>query len=424
MGCGNSSEGNGDDTDKGFFHRRPKVSIRIHGNDIPDLKSTSKHAPVVFVFGGPGSRKGRVVDDLVHMYGFKPLIVEDMIMRELPKKVQNVMAVQNTKALAQMLVDNPSVLDLEWVIDMIATELQLEPKTMHLIDLVPNLKFLLRCENFLQEPDYHLKRFCEKFPDCFALNLSIPEQKAVKEVQAHGAKHPDKMKEGGQSDEADSTRTQRRHAIYAQSVKGSLNFFKERNRLVVVDVSCGIGDLIWHRVSDFFGQDLELVPDKTVNTVIVFAFDDHAFQDLDLSRYHMEHLKLASLVDKKDAPLEKLITALCHKIDTSAPLAESFVVDCTETTLSRCPVGETKRQIKFFESENTYLDKFIFISNEKKDRSRKNSLYPVTFKAVASTENEVCLFSSDTNTDLCHKIADLMSKERDLTRSTHVMATS
>lgn len=45
-----------------------------------------------------------MVDDLVHMYGFKPLIVEDMIMRELPKKVQNVMAVQNTKALAQMLV--------------------------------------------------------------------------------------------------------------------------------------------------------------------------------------------------------------------------------------------------------------------------------------------------------------------------------
>ncbi|PIK36433.1 hypothetical protein BSL78_26738 [Apostichopus japonicus] len=162
---------------------------------------------------------------------------------------------------------------------------------MHLIDLVPNLKFLLRCENFLQEPDSSFEEvlrevehlivnksinihhyFLCQFPDCFALNLSIPEQKAVKEVQAHGAKHPDKMKEGGQSDEADSTRTQRRHAIYAQSVKGSLNFFKERNRLVVVDVSCGIGDLIWHRVSDFFGQDLELVPDKTVNTVIVFAF--------------------------------------------------------------------------------------------------------------------------------------------------------
>ncbi|KAJ8051088.1 putative UMP-CMP kinase 2 [Holothuria leucospilota] len=417
MGCGNSSEGNGEDNDKGFFHRRPKVSIRVHGSDVESLKSNNKHLPVVFVFGGPGSRKGRIVDDLIHMYGFQPHIVEDMIMRELPKKVQNVMAVQNTKALAQMLMDNPNVLDLEWVIDMLIAELEQEPKKMHLIDLVPNLKFLLRCENFLQEPDYHLKRFCEKYPDCFALNLSIPEQKVVKEVMAHGAKHPDKMKEGGQSDEADSTRTQRRHAIYAQSVKGSLNFFKERNRLVIVDVSCGVADVIWNRVSDFFGHELEVTPRKTVNTVIVFSFDEKSFEDLDMKRYHMEKIHLSKLVDNPNAPLEKLIGALCHKIDNAAPLAESFIVDCSGTTLSKCPEIQAKRQIKFYESENTYLDKFIFISNEKKDRTRKNSLYPQMFNAVATTENEVCLFAPDTSSDLCHKVADLMGKERDATRS-------
>lgn len=48
---------------------------------------------------------------------------------------------------------------------------------------------------------------------------------------------------------------------------------------MVVDVSCGVGDLIWHRVSDFFGHDLELIPDKTVNTVILFAFGEFLHTD-------------------------------------------------------------------------------------------------------------------------------------------------
>lgn len=58
-------------------------------------------------------------------------------------------------------------------------------------------------------------------------------------------------------------------------MKGSLNFFKERNRLVIVDVSCGVADVIWNRVSDFFGHELEVTPRKTVNTVIVFSFGKH-----------------------------------------------------------------------------------------------------------------------------------------------------
>ena len=47
-----------------------------------------------------------------------------------------------------------------------------------------------------------------QFPNIFALNLAIPEEKVMKQVEAHGPKHADKMKEAGQSDEADKSRTQ------------------------------------------------------------------------------------------------------------------------------------------------------------------------------------------------------------------------
>ncbi len=270
MGCGNSSETEGrKEEEHGFFHRRPKVSIRV-GQHVEEV--SKDETLVVFVFGGPGSKKGRIVDDLVHMYGFRALIAEDLILKELPKKVQNVMAIESTKGLAEMLKDNQSLLSLEWILELIGNEIEKDAKRPHIVDIMPNLRFLLRCEKYIQEPEYDMKNFEKRFPNIFALNLAIPEEKVIKQITAHSAKHPDKMKEAGQSDEADTSRTQRRNALYTSSVKHFLHYFTNMGRLVTVDVACGVADLIWHRVSDFFGHQLELEPVRTVNTVVIFAF--------------------------------------------------------------------------------------------------------------------------------------------------------
>ena len=57
----------------------------------------------VFFLGGPGSKKGRICDDIVNMYNFVPLSAEEVILQELPKKLQNVKAIESTKGLAEML---------------------------------------------------------------------------------------------------------------------------------------------------------------------------------------------------------------------------------------------------------------------------------------------------------------------------------
>ena len=49
MGCGNSSETEGrKEEEHGFFHRRPKVSIRV-GSHVDDV--SKDETLVVFVFG-------------------------------------------------------------------------------------------------------------------------------------------------------------------------------------------------------------------------------------------------------------------------------------------------------------------------------------------------------------------------------------
>ena len=64
---------------------------------------------------------------------------------------------------------------------------------------------------------------------------------------------------------------QRRAAMYDQSSKKVLNYFVQSDRLVTVDVTCGIAELIWHQVHHVFCE-LDFRPQRTVNTILLFVF--------------------------------------------------------------------------------------------------------------------------------------------------------
>ncbi|XP_070564895.1 uncharacterized protein [Ptychodera flava] len=413
MGCGGSTEGRKDDKEDGkFTHRKPKVSIRIQ----PQVKVCKESPQIVFIFGGPGSKKGRIVDDLVLVYDFKLLVVEDVILRELPKKVARAIACDTTRDVADLLREEPSHLSLDWVLETIVTEIEKEPDGRFLIDIMPNLRFLLRCEKFVKDCEYELSMFENKYPIACALNLAIPEDKVIKNVQKQTAKHPSQMKEGGQSDEADTSRTAKRTSLYEMSVKTYMEYFNKTQRLVTVDVSCAIPDLIWQKVNSFFSDSLELTPKKTANTVILFGFDENAFLGLDLARYSMEMISLSSLVDDPKQSVESLLSALCKHVDNTKATAESFAVNAMGTSLSKCTVDQFKKKIIIFlEVTDTYLDQYIVITDTKKqvERTRKTSLFTRPFKAVCTTDNEICLFPMDTDTEVCKQIALCMINARE-----------
>lgn len=67
---------------------------------------------------------------------------------------------------------------------------------------------------------------------------------------------------------------QKRAALYELCAKPFLDYFASSDRLVTVDVTCGVADFIWHRVHLLL-CDLDFHPDRTVNTVVVFAFGEN-----------------------------------------------------------------------------------------------------------------------------------------------------
>ena len=58
--------------------------------------------------------------------------------------------------------DNSGVIDLEWIMEAICEEIDRDPKQVFLIDVVPNLRFLLRCGAITADPEYELKKFTQK----------------------------------------------------------------------------------------------------------------------------------------------------------------------------------------------------------------------------------------------------------------------
>lgn len=68
----------------------------------------------IYVIGGPGSGKGRIVANLRSMFGMKLISSEALIFKYLPKKVQHAMTLDDTRAMAQLVRKDPSHVQV-WV---------------------------------------------------------------------------------------------------------------------------------------------------------------------------------------------------------------------------------------------------------------------------------------------------------------------
>lgn len=53
--------------------------------------------------GGPGSKKGRIVDDLANAYGFRFINVEDIVFQELPRKLAHIVKIGSVQELRDIL---------------------------------------------------------------------------------------------------------------------------------------------------------------------------------------------------------------------------------------------------------------------------------------------------------------------------------
>lgn len=122
------------------------------------------------LLGGPGSAKGCIVNDLKAMFGFAFISAEDLILQKLPTKAAGCGAepISGTHDLVELLKSNPEYLTLDWVMDILLEEIENYPNQPILVDLIPNLKFMMRVDGFIKNCDKEMEEFERK------VNLKLP----------------------------------------------------------------------------------------------------------------------------------------------------------------------------------------------------------------------------------------------------------
>jgi len=101
------------------------------------------------------------------MFGFAFISAEDLILQKLPKKAvaEGLEPVSGTHGLADLLKDNPDFLTLDWVLEILQEEIKNFPEKPILVDLIPNLKFMMRVDGFIKKCDKEMEEFEKKVSD-------------------------------------------------------------------------------------------------------------------------------------------------------------------------------------------------------------------------------------------------------------------
>lgn len=413
MGCGGStSSDQGQNSDDGqkttYFYRQPKVSIKA-GNEVR-LEGETK---VIFAFGGPGTKKGKILDNLSNVFGMEIINVENLILENLAKKVKDPDPNRIVPMIQSLLKQEESFLRLDAVLRMVSRALLAHDKTkFFIVDLMPNLKWMLNNPMFIKECADDFKTFEEKFPISFAIHFVVPKEKVINKLQVECAKHPTTQKDPKkpdapkQSDEADSSRTQKRVILYQNSIKHFMDYFTSKDKVVTVDVSCGVPQVIWSKVCDFFTQfnfQSTCIPES----VVIFGFDQSDLDEIQIGNYSLTVIKTKDLVPESNASVEVLLDEICRTIDNSDPTGQVYAVDSTDTALTKdLKKDKTKRSIQFHEAGNDCrLGRYCSVNLTNKGD-------PVELQAVSSIHNEVCLFPKSVSADLCKWIAITMAECR------------
>ena len=99
----------------------------------------------------------------------------------------------------------------------------------------------------------------------------------------------------------DTSRTQRRFNIYLNSVKEFLTYFKNQNKLLTVDTSCGDIEAVWDSVSDYVVDADISKPRGVIEQVVLFKLNPHDFDEIDRDRYPIKDVSMSDLAVKDGA---------------------------------------------------------------------------------------------------------------------------
>ncbi|XP_037574847.2 uncharacterized protein LOC119457093 [Dermacentor silvarum] len=243
----------------------PTVDVAV-GSEVRAAVALPSERKLILVFGGPGSRKGQIVNDLANCFGFEMVSAEKLVLayfaRHLHLDEETSGPVESTQHVEEMLKGDPNLVSLWLLLELLGQELdsRWQPGTVFLADPVPNLRYMLPSKRQLRRCQRDMQLFEKQWPCLFALSLCVPETRL-----RPPASHSRAPKLG---DEKDVAKTKKRYQEYTESVHDLLQYFRDANRLVTADVPHD-ASLVSEKLAELLAS-LGFVPRCTLDPNLVF----------------------------------------------------------------------------------------------------------------------------------------------------------
>ncbi|XP_065302168.2 uncharacterized protein [Dermacentor albipictus] len=382
----------------------PAVDVAV-GSEVRAAVALPSQKRLILVFGGPGSRKGQIVNDLANCFGFEMVSAEKLVLayfaRHLHLDEETSGPVESTQHVEEMLKGDPNLVSLWLLLELLGQELdsRWQPGTVFLADPVPNLRYMLPSKSQLRRCQRDIQLFEKQWPCLFALSLCVPETRL-----RPPASHSRAPKLG---DEKDVARTKKRYQEYTESVHDLLQYFRDANRLVTADVPHD-ASLVSERLVEFLAS-LGFVPRCTLDPNLVF---------LPVAKRKRRHSR--SSVILYGSPKQGAASPAGSPVDRAEPQG-CKCLDVIHAASKEEQQGLLGRPMRLANEPNRRF--FTVCWNREKPaddggRKERQVLFSgfeklggdTAARAVATALGETYLFPEDTELNACRQVALLCSR--------------
>ncbi|KAH6929855.1 hypothetical protein HPB50_006418 [Hyalomma asiaticum] len=239
----------------------PSVDLAV-GSEVRAAVTLPSEKRLILVFGGPGSRKGQIVNDLANCFGFEMVSAEKLVLayfaRHLHLDKETSGPVESTQCVEEMLKGDPNLVSLWLLLELLGQELDLRwrPGIVFLADPVPNLRYML--------PSKRQLRRCQR-------DMQLFEKQArtiAHDTQSRLCPPASRSRAPKLGDEKDIARTKKRYQEYTETVHELLLYFRDANRLVTADVPHD-ATLVSEQLVQFMAS-LGFIPRCTLDPNLIF----------------------------------------------------------------------------------------------------------------------------------------------------------
>ncbi|EFO87437.1 hypothetical protein CRE_03560 [Caenorhabditis remanei] len=187
MGCHPSKADFHQDAHSELFRPPAPIPVDI-GSAIRNQLQKNTNS-IVFIFGGPASQKGSIIEELTSSFNFTSISVEDIVFQYLPSRLSGTGT--QIKDIQEALRNDEGMLSIDWVLEMISSRIKVAMNQRFVVDIVPAVSSILKAEEYrARSHDRQLNQFEMKHPIAFAIDVNVKDEQNLTRLNGEAANEP------------------------------------------------------------------------------------------------------------------------------------------------------------------------------------------------------------------------------------------